>query len=443
MRRALPLLSLAPASSAALAGVGLALGLALATGGCSLLFDDEAGRAECNLDSDCLSPIREQCDPVSRRCVPRPVTVGTDADLPAEDARAPADARPVDMAPGDLAPPDLGPLDATPADAAPAPDAEPPPAFDCFDGTPDGRLAQPTAIQGRVPWAFCTPAALAWTLPDAEGVALWRWRADGPPEVIARLPADVQPVVSADALYHVTPNPEVGATPNLRRVDLLDGAADFVLPRAGAQGQPAVYAEDLAFVQRNSGRDTVVVIRPALGRVDCRAPLTNQWGPALGPDWVAWFERSDAGRVEVVIARDVACQDRVAVPLRTAPPETAQLVAAGRRLYWLQPAADGRQHLWRLDRDDLASPAVDLDADAGTHRVSLSGAGGWIATTRYVPGRYVVEALAASDERRRVTTPNPTSARHPTLGGGHLLWAEQDGSGRWTLHHQPLPEASP
>ncbi|MCB9523531.1 MAG: hypothetical protein H6702_09120 [Myxococcales bacterium] len=414
--------------------------LLTALAGCSLFFDDGAERAECAVDTDCLDPLRERCDLVARRCVargpalPQPDgaggeggaggaggTVEMDQDVGAEDAG-----------------PDLA-VDAGPDLAMDA--ARPAPT--CFTEAGPAALTELAPAAGAAPWAFCTAAGVVWLAPAEGGLALVaRAHPDAEPQTLTLLPTQVEPVVAGAALYHVTPNPDAAAAPNVRRVDLTTGAAAFPLPRPAAQRQPAAAGDDLALVERDLGRDGVVLKR-AGGLSQCRQRDADQWGPALGADWAAWFERGARGRTELVVARGPGCTPRIAVPLAGAVDREARLHSAGRSLFWLQATADGQQHLWRLDRDALVDGPVDLDADAPVHRVELVAGEGWVASARYQPGLYVVEALWAADPGRRSRTANPLSARHPTVGGGRLIWAEQDGYGQWRVQHQPLPEVTP
>lgn len=438
----------------------LAAALGLLTSGCSLLFGD-VEKTECRTDDDCppLEICREQT-----LCVEGV----RDLDL---------DRGPVDVGPEAM--PDEGPEttpDAMPdaiADAMPdaVPDADPGVLVfgalaDCFDGSPGGSFEPDGPPVGalHVPRAACTPFARLWTARAEDGVEL-AWDLDGDGTSEGRFGLDGRYAVGEGVVFAPGRRGPDGRRV-LVRVDLRTLEETAVRPGPVDHRDPVVARGRLAFVEAVAGQPSGIVVVETgddaeLVEWDCAVAGRAQWGPALGPGYVAWFEQPvGSRRTRLVVLDDRICaidSPRRQKTLDAALPTDARLFATETGLVWLEPRTDAPGNLirrWRFD-----DPAADVETlyledralrvdparapVEGGNPIELVAHGHRLGVVSYLPVgglRYVLSVVDFTAPRERAVTAvlHDGDARAPWLSASYLLWAEPDRLGNWRVAYEEL-----
>ncbi len=428
----------------------LVAALAVCLGGCSLIFGD-VDKGECAVDDDC--PSGEWC-PDGHRCVvgqreePEP-----DAFEPEPDAFEPEP----DAAPDAV--PDQGP-DADPTVVPFGSGA------DCFDGEEEGTFEpeQPSTGDLHVPRSACTPYARLWTAatPDALQLA-WDTSGDGISE--GRVRIDGRYAMGEGVVY--LPR-RLGADDRrqLVRVDLAGATESPVRVGAFDQWDPAYHAGRVAFVETvGASPPGVVVVEERDDGADrareCGAPDRAQWGPVLGPGFVAWFEQPvGSRRTRVVVLEGPSCEPdtpRRARTLDSALPPDARLVATDDGLLWIEPRPEPPgNHIrrWRfadpraeLESLYLEGRRLSIDPEqaprADANPVELAAHGHRLAVVSYLASggvRYALHHVDFTAPAASAVTRAPTDrdARAPWLSQTYLLWAEPAGFGDWRVAYARL-----
>ena len=419
--------------------------LVLLTTGCLDIIGGGDG-SECDTRADC--PSTDVCDTERGRCVGFDGSAESDMRVHRPDA----DPRP-DMA---AAEPDAAP-DMIP-DAAPdmAPDMAAPPegifgaTADCFSGDDSDTFAEMPSGSTHVPRGLCTSHLLAWTA-ERDGEVKLLFNASGDLEDAPRVGPTVIPdtrvVADGEVLLMAAPHPRHGV-PNIQRVDLARGAADFLQPRNARQSQPARTPGLSAFVELG---DTTRHVRlqfddPLEGDADCIRADRHQWGVRLGTDWVAFFERDRTSRrTDLVITRGHRCDgpSRVLLPLPGLVSDDATITAAAGRLFWIATDPNTRlRGLWTLDRADLvAGPRrAALPTVETINPVDVAGRGDWLAVVSYRPGGYRLDVFDLAAGEQRLLPNSAANALQPTFSDSYLLWAEQSAASPWEVRYARLAD---
>lgn len=397
--------------------------------GCKNLLG-EVDKVECEIDRDCFDG--EMCD-ARNRCV-----VGArDAEPPARDM-APADAEPLIDA--DAALPDAA-ADAAPADAAPVdagPDDAPYPESLCFAGFAEGVFQSMSPGRTHVPRAFCTAYGAGWTEEDAEGRTVLRVLPDPGGEAV-ELPPGVRVAARGPLVAAPVVHPNHGFV-NVARVDLRDGSAEFVAPRATRQSEPVLGEDVVGFVEQDDTGKGVVVFAYGDGRaIRCGVADRAQWGLALDDDGAAWFERRPGSRrATLVLSPGLDCaNDRLelAVP-GTVAAEARVHVADGRRL-WLERSAEGVPRVMVVALETLGAGARPVGVGGvEVNPVDLAAGGHWLAIVSYSPRRHVLD-LFDLDTERHVGALNRGNALAPTITARYVVWADQQIDAPWKVLYAP------
>ncbi len=394
--------------------------VALAPGCQSLL--GEVDKAECALDEHCFDG--EICNAASRCVVGQRDAAPPASDMDAEDARPALDP--------DAAPPDAGPLDAAPPDAGS--DDAPYPESLCFADFADGVFQSMSPGRTHVPRAFCTEYGAGWTEEDPLGRTVLRVLPDPGGETI-ELPPGVR--VAARGAFVAAPvvHPNHGFV-NIKRVDLRDGTAEFVAPRATRQSEPVLGEDVVGFVEQDDAGKGVVVFTYADGRATrCGMTDRTQWGLALDADGAAWFEgRPGSRRATLVLSPGLDCaNDRLELVVAGSVGAEARVhVADGRRL-WLERTADGLPRVVALALDDLgAGPEALTFGGVEVNPIDLAAGGHWLAVVSYSPRRHVLD-LFDLDTGRHVGALNRGNALAPTLTARYVVWADQQNDAPWKV----------
>ncbi len=439
--------------SGAHAPLALALAL-LPLAGCLELVGGSDGR-ECDTNEHC--PLRLVCDPAAGRCVEGERPELDWEPLPDEDARirdAMVSADAGGDGSGDAS--DLG-VDAV-VDAAPdlGPDVAPPPEGpygepeDCFAMVASDTLAEMPPGSTHVPRAFCTSHLLAWTA-EVDGAVRLLFHAGGDhtetpdegPEVVP----DTRIAADRDVVLMTSINPR-HEKPNIQRVDLRTGDAEFLQPRNASQSQPARTHGLSAFVEQG---DTTRQVRlhfddPLEGDLPCIRGGKHQWGVALGPDWVAFFERSAASRrTDLVVTRGHRCDDgaRVTLPLPGTVDDEERLVVAGDRLLWVAGDPQTRERaVWSVSRHALAAGAqpLALPVEGPLRPVDIAARGDWLAVVSYRPGGYRLDVFDLDSGEQKFLPNSAGNALWPSFSNSYLLWAEQSAAQPWEVRFARLED---
>ncbi len=405
--------------------------VALAPGCKSLL--GEVDKVECEIDDHC--PVGEICDP-GNRCV-----VGERDAAPPTPDMAPADAEPMldeDAAPLDAAPQDAAPPDAAPPDAAPPDDDAPYPESLCFADFTEGVFQSMSPGRTHVPRAFCTAYGAGWTEEDTEGRTVLRVLPDPGGESI-ELPPGVRVAARGAFVAAPTVNPSHGFV-NVKRLDLRDGHAEFVAPRATRQSEPVLGDDVVGFVEQDDAGKGVVVFAYGDGRATrCGLADREQWGLALDDDGAAWFERRPGSRrATLVLSPGLDCaNDRLELTVPgTLAADGRVHVALGRRL-WLERTQMGVPRVMVVALDDLGAGA--LPAGVGgveINPIGLAAGGHWLAIVSYSPRRHVLD-LFDLNTGRHVGALNRGNALAPTITARYVVWADQQIDAPWKVLYAP------
>ncbi len=395
--------------------------------GCRELIGAENG-SECTIDDHC--PQHLGCDEVKGRCV--------------EGAREPDP---------DFGLPDAHRLDAVPdaAESAPdvqradigATDAGPPPfpGGACFTEVA-GRIPLGSR-PSHVPSVHCSEQAVVWT-ERIDGALRLYWMADGDPQEGPQT-TDAASVEVSGKIAVFLAQVEGTGPPVVHELNLETGTSR-PLGGGGAHSEPTRIDGVTAYVERGNTSDRHVIVHLDLRRpdlvdtIDCWREGVDQWGPVLGPNWLAFFERPSGtawSRLVVVDGWDCSAATRVTTPVGSGA-LSARLVRTNDQLWWLERQPSGLNVLMTASRTAIGGfgPSTLIEGNA----IELAGRGEWLAATVFSPARHLMKVRNVVTRRALSLGYHSGNARHPAFSGAFVVWAEQASTAAWELLYERLAQ---
>jgi hypothetical protein len=318
---------------------------------------------------------------------------------------------------------------------------------DCFAGEEAGELASLSDQSTHVPRSVCASHVVAWT-EEVDGDLHLRFHDTEALESVRLGPVvmpDTRLVAERDVLLLSAAHPRFGV-PNIHRWTPGDDEPTALQPRNAVQTQPARLHGLSAFVEQG---DTVRHVRLHFddsleGDIDCIRGNRHQWGVALGPDYVAFFERNvGSRRTDLVVTRGWRCDDasRVVLPLPGRVADDARLAAGETRLFWIASDPNTRlRALWGVHRADLVRGAQIHDPPGfeTLNPVDVAARGKWLAVVNYQPGGYRLDLFDLDAGRQRILPNSGSNALDPSFSDSYLLWAEQAAAQPWEVRYARL-----